>query len=85
MRLAVFALASALVLAGCAGKTDDSAEAAKTAQAQATTPQQKTVFDPQLQALQKAKDVQKVIDAGDARNRKAVDDAEKDKNGDDGG
>jgi hypothetical protein len=40
------------------------------------------VFDPELQALQRAKDVQKAIDAGDANNRKAIDDAEKD---DDGG
>jgi len=65
-----FVLASLSALAGCASSSsdDDAATAKTTAQAQ---------------ALQKAKDVQKTIDAGDARNRKAIDDAEKDK--DDGG
>jgi hypothetical protein len=80
-----FILASLAILAGCAShSSDDEAAAAKTAAQAQAAPPQKTVFDPQLQALQKAKDVQKAIDAGDARTRKAADDAEKDK-GDDGG
>jgi hypothetical protein len=82
----VFVLASLSALIGCASKSsDDDSKAAKTAAQAQAAPRQKTVFDPQLQALQKAKDVQKAIDAGDARNRKAADDAEKDKDGDDGG
>jgi len=83
----LIALAIVAALAGCASSSsdDDAAAAKAAAQAQAAPPQ-KTIFDPQLQALQKAKDVQKTIDAGDARNRKAADDAEKDKDGDkDGG
>jgi len=81
----VFVLACLSALAGCASKSsDDDAAAAKTAAQAQAAPRQKTVFDPQLQALQKAKDVQKAIDDGDARNRKAADDAEKDKD-DDGG
>ena len=79
----VFILASLSALAGCASKSSDDDSAAKTAAQAQAAPPQKTVFDTQLQALQKAKDVQKAIDAGDARNRKAADDAEKDK--DDGG
>ena len=75
----VFVLASLFALAGCASKSSDDDAAAKTAAQAQAAPPQKTVFDPQLQALQKAKDVQKVIDQGDARNRKAVDDAEGDK------
>jgi hypothetical protein len=79
-----FVLASLSALAGCASNSsDDDAATVKTAAQAQAAPPQKTVFDPQLQALQKAKDVQKTIDAGDARNRKAIDDAEKDK--DDGG
>ena len=79
-----FVLASLSALAGCASSSsDDDAATVKTAAQAQAAPPQKTVFDPQLQALQKAKDVQKTIDAGDARNRKAIDDAEKDK--DDGG
>jgi PBP1b-binding outer membrane lipoprotein LpoB len=72
---------AALALAACASKTPDDAAAKPAEQAKAAPPQ-KTVFDPELQALQRAKDVQKAIDAGDANNRKAIDDAEKD---DDGG
>jgi hypothetical protein len=83
----LIALASVAALAGCASSSsDDDAAAAKTAAQAQAAPARKTVFDPQLQALQKAKDVQKAIDDGDARNRKAADDAENDKgSGDNGG
>jgi hypothetical protein len=82
----LIALASATALAGCASSSSDDDAAATKAAAQAqAAPARKTVFDPQLQALQKAKDVQKVIDEGDARTRKAADDAEKDKDGNSGG
>ena len=37
----------------------------------------KTVFDPELQALQRAKGVQKTLDAEQKRNNQAIDDAEK--------
>ena len=36
---------------------------------------QKTVLDPQLKALQKAKDVQKTIDADKQNTDKAIDDS----------
>jgi hypothetical protein len=64
------ALASAL----CACGSHDADEAPKAA---AAAPPQKTVFDPQLQALQRAKDVQKTLDAEQKRNNQAIDDAEK--------
>jgi len=82
----LIALASVAALAGCASSSsDDDAAAAKTAAQAQAAPPRKTVFDPQLQALQKAKDVQKTLEEGDARTRKAADDAEKDKGGDNGG
>jgi hypothetical protein len=82
----LIALASVAALAGCASSSsDDDAAAAKTAAQAQAAPPRKTIFDPQLQALQKAKDVQKSIDQGDANNRKAADDAEKDKDGGDNG
>ena len=40
--------------------------------AQAATPPQPTVLDPQLRALQKAKDVQKVVDQQAAEQDKQV-------------
>ena len=81
MRL-VLILTGAIALAACASKSSDDDAATKAAAAAQAASAKKTVFDSELQALQKAKDVQKAIDAGDANNRKAIDDAEK---GDDGG
>jgi uncharacterized lipoprotein YmbA len=81
----------ALALAACASKAPDdetgAKPAAQAAAAAAPAPTPKAVFDPEPQALQKAKDVQKAIDAGDANTRKAIDAAEegKDDKGDGGG
>jgi hypothetical protein len=69
-----FAMPIALAVALCACGSHDADEAPKAA---AATPPQKTVFDPQLQALQRAKDVQKTIDAEHKRDDQAIDDAEK--------
>jgi hypothetical protein len=65
------ALAMALPACSSGGSGDD--EAAKTA-AQAAAPPQKTVLDPQLKALQKAKDVQKTVDDQKQATDKAIDD-----------
>jgi hypothetical protein len=77
----------ALALAACASKAPDDETGAKPAAQAAAAPTPKTAFDPELQALQKAKDVQKAMDAGDANTRKAIDAAEegKDDKGDGGG
>jgi len=66
-------VAAALALGACAGGADDT-QAAKPAEAQAT-PAQKTVLDAQLKAIQKAKDVQKVVDDQAKATEKAVDDS----------
>ncbi|HVT33735.1 MAG TPA: hypothetical protein VHE32_13885 [Rhodanobacteraceae bacterium] len=75
----------ALALAACASKAPDDEAGAKPAAQAAAAPARKTVFDPELEALQKAKDVQKAIDAGEANTRKAIDKAENGKDEDDGG
>ena len=63
-------LACAVLIAACSSGAND--EAAKpTAQA---APPQKTVLDPQLKALQKAKDVQKTVDDQAKATDKAIDD-----------
>ena len=61
----------ALMLAVSACSSSDDAKPA----AAATAPPQKTVLDPQLKALQKAKDVQKTIDADKQAADKAIDDS----------
>ena len=68
----LFLVASAAALAACAGSADDTA---KNAQAAQPTAAQKTIIDPQLKALQKAKDVQKTVDDQDKATDKAIDDA----------
>jgi hypothetical protein len=64
------AIAAILALSACSSGGDDAAKAT----AQAATAQ-KTVLDPQLKALQKAKDVQKTIDADKQNTDKAIDDS----------
>jgi len=71
----VLAAAALLALAACSGKTQEDADAAKPVAAAAAQPAQKTVFDPQLKALQKAKDVQKTVDDAAKTTDKAIDDA----------
>lgn len=62
---AIFAIAA---LAGCSDdKTPPKVEVAQ--------PPQKTVFDTQLKALQKAKDVQKTVDQQKADTDKKLEDA----------
>ena len=63
------AIAAILALSACSSGGDDAAKA--TAQA---APPQKTVLDPQLKALQKAKDVQKTVDDQQKAADKAIDD-----------
>ena len=69
-----FAAAALLALAACSGKTQEDADAAKPVAAAAAQPAQKTVFDPQLKALQKAKDMQKTVDDQAKANNKAIED-----------
>ncbi len=68
MRIRVFLLIIALVLSAC------SSEKAPPPQAQAPQPAGKTVFDTQLKALQKAKDVQKTVDKQQADADKKLQD-----------
>jgi ABC-type transporter MlaC component len=63
-------IAAILALPACSSGGDDASKAA----AQAAPPQ-KTVLDPQLKALQKAKDVQKTIDADKQKTDQAIDDS----------
>lgn len=74
MRIAIVPLAAlVLLLAACSKhKADD--EAAAAAVAPPPPPPQKTVFDTQLQSLQKAKDVQKTVDQQKADLEKEVKD-----------
>jgi len=67
-----FLLPIAIALAVSACSPDASSDEAKPA-AQAAAPQ-KTFLDPQLKALQKAKDVQKTIDDDKKAADKAIDD-----------
>jgi uncharacterized protein YdaU (DUF1376 family) len=63
-------IAMAVGVSACSsGASSDDAKA----EAQAAAAQ-KTVLDPQLKALQKAKDVQKTIDADKKATDKAIDD-----------
>ena len=74
MLRALLLLTAAATLAACSpGPSNDEAATAKPA-AQAATAPQKTVLDPQLQALQKAKDVQKTVDDQKQATDKAIDD-----------
>jgi glucose/arabinose dehydrogenase len=67
-------LTGAAALAACSsGASNEQAAAAKPA-AQAASAPQKTVIDPQLKALQKAKDVQKTVDDLKQATDKAIDD-----------
>ena len=67
-------LAGAAALAACSsGTSNGEAEAGKPA-AQAASAPAKTVVDPQLKELQKAKDVQKTVDEQKAETEKAIDD-----------
>ena len=70
-------LAALLALAACSGsKPEAASDAAKpTAAAAPAKPAQKTVFDDQLKAIQKAKDVQKTVDDAAKATDKAIDDA----------
>jgi hypothetical protein len=70
----LFLLASACAVAGCSGSSNDDANAAKPAAQAQAAPAQKTVLDPQLKALQKAKDVQKTVDDQAKATEKAIDD-----------
>jgi hypothetical protein len=71
MRFLVPTAALAVALVACSGKSADD----KAAAAPATTPAQKTVFDTQLKALQKAKDVQKTVDQQKADMDKKLEDS----------
>ena len=65
----VLPIAFALALSACSSSDDAKPEAQA-----AAAPPQKTVLDPQLKALQKAKDVQKTVDDQKAATDKAIDD-----------
>jgi glucose/arabinose dehydrogenase len=67
-------LASACAIAGCTGSSNDDAQAAKPAAQAQAAPAQPTMLDPQLKAIQKAKDVQKTVDDAAKATDKAVDD-----------
>jgi hypothetical protein len=74
MLRALLLLTGALALAACSsGNSNDQAAADKAAAQTASAPQ-KTVLDPQLKALQKAKDVQKTVDDQQKAADKAIDD-----------
>lgn len=71
MKLVATVCFTALALAACSrGKAPAETEAPPPQQ-----PAQKTVFDTQLKALQKAKDVQKTVDEQKAEMDKKLDDA----------
>jgi hypothetical protein len=61
-------------LALCALGACSSHKPEETTVATTPPPPQKTVFDPQLKALQKAKDVQKTVDDAAAAQSKSIDD-----------
>lgn len=67
--------AVALSIAACGGTSSDEKAEATAAAATPAKPAQKTVFDAQLKALQKAKDVQKTVDDSAKATDKAIDDA----------
>jgi len=66
MRNLIFLAATVLTLAACSSD--------KAPPPQAQTPAQKTVFDTQIKALQKAKDVQKTVDQQKADADKKLED-----------
>jgi uncharacterized protein YcfL len=68
MRVAFFLVVIALNVVAC------SSDKAPPSQAQAAQPVDKTVFDTQLKALQKAKDVQKTVDQQKAATDKKLED-----------
>ena len=68
----LFPIALAFALSACSSGASSDEDASK-ATAQAATPQ-KTFIDPQLKALQKAKDVQKTVDDQKKAADKAIDD-----------
>ena len=63
-------MAAFLALSACSSGGDEASK--PTAEA---APPPKTVIDPQLKALQKAKDVQKTIDADKQKTDKAIEDS----------
>ena len=67
-------LTGALALAACSSGASNDQAAADTAAEQPASAPQKTVLDPQLKALQKAKDVQKTVDDQKQAADKAIDD-----------
>ncbi|HEV7491280.1 MAG TPA: hypothetical protein VGO25_10770 [Rhodanobacteraceae bacterium] len=73
MLRALLVLASACAIAGCTQSSND--EAAKPAAQAQAAPAQKTFLDPQLKAIQKAKDVQKTVDDQAKETQKAIDDS----------
>jgi len=75
MRLAFLAVAGAIAVAACGGSSsNEEAQAAKPVAEAQPKPAQKTVFDDQLKALQKAKDMQKTVDDQAKANDKAIED-----------
>ena len=71
---ALLLLTGALVLAACSSGASNGEAAADKPAAQAASAPQKTVIDPELKALQKAKDVQKTVDDQNDATGKAIDD-----------
>jgi outer membrane protein assembly factor BamD (BamD/ComL family) len=69
MRIGILLAATALALVAC------SSGKAPPPQAQAPTPPEKTIYDTQIKALQRAKDVQKTVDKQKADADKKLDDA----------
>ena len=74
MLRALLLLTGALALAACSSGASNDQATANTPAAQAASAPQKTVLDPQLKALQKAKDVQKTVDDQKQAADKAIDD-----------
>ncbi|HZP68270.1 MAG TPA: hypothetical protein VFB32_18345 [Rudaea sp.] len=73
MRRSMFVTAALLTLAACSGA--NAPPPPSQSQAQTPPPADKTVFDTQLKALQKAKDVQKTVDKQQADADKKLEDA----------
>ncbi|HEX5123749.1 MAG TPA: hypothetical protein VFV97_10930 [Rhodanobacteraceae bacterium] len=73
LRVLLF-LTAAATLSACSSGTSSEDAAATKPTAQAAPAPQKTVIDPQLKALQKAKDVQKTVDDQNQATDKAIDD-----------
>ena len=70
----VLLLAGAAALAACSSGASNGDAATGKPAAQAASAPGKTPIDPQLKALQKAKDVQKTVDEQKAATEKAIDD-----------